>query len=91
MTGAVLLGLLDAADAVVAEFVEHGPYLFAAVTDHDQDALRVERQRLVHDPRDHRPTAERSEHLRPPRLHASALAGGQDDYGVGPGHREGDD
>ncbi len=56
-----------------------GAHGFAAMADHDRDARGRKAPGAVEDVLEHRPPAQGMQHLRQVRVHALALAGGQDD------------
>ena len=77
VAGAELLGLFDPGDALlVGELIHH---LFFAMTDDDQHASHPASKQASSTYAEHRLAADFVQHLGPPRLHARALPGGEDD------------
>jgi len=78
MASAQLLRLLGPAQVVLAG--ESRTYRLAAMTVDHVDAGRIQRARGIDHMRQHRPAADRLQHLGQRRLHSLALAGGEDDH-----------
>ena len=84
VTGAQTLGLLDALDlggAVGVGAVDEGAHLVGVAADDDHDAAAAGLDGGVDDPLDHGLTQDLVRNLAVVRLHAGALAGGEDNCG----------
>jgi len=75
---AELLGLMHPGE--VAKIGDRGADLLAEVAINEMDAGGLQRARGIEHVRQHRPSGQRHHHLRLGRLHALALAGGEDDH-----------